>query len=323
MKKLAIILLAVCCAGCCAALEIDNIFESGKRDLSAFDRNKLVTVMATGNVMLGRGVLEKMSSRFDYGLPFRKMASVLRRADISMVNLVSPLVPEQMLKEKGGDFSAYDGALEGLELAEVDVVNMANREIMDSGEEGMFYTKELLAANRFKFFDEEDIAIMESKGSRFAFVGFSFAYPGLTLEQAVTKVRYARQKMKADVIVAGVNFGAQYSGRPDLTQRIIARTLIDAGADLIVGNYSQYVQGVEIYKNKLITYSHGNFIVDDADYARTGVGVIGRYTFYNNELVDASFVPVEIKSDFQPDIAGDNLSRAVLAHMKKTSEISR
>jgi len=42
----------------------------------------------------------------------------------------------------------------------------------------------------------------------------------------------------------------------------LAHQFIDQGADLIVGTHPHVVQEVEIYKNKLIFYSLGNFIFD-------------------------------------------------------------
>ena len=46
------------------------------------------------------------------------------------------------------------------------------------------------------------------------------------------------------------------------TERNLAHKVIDAGADLILGQHPHVVQGLEIYKNKLIAYSLGNFVFD-------------------------------------------------------------
>lgn len=44
----------------------------------------------------------------------------------------------------------------------------------------------------------------------------------------------------------------------------IAHALIDAGADVIAGHHPHVYQGIEIYKNKPIIYSLGNFLFDQS-----------------------------------------------------------
>ena len=50
---------------------------------------------------------------------------------------------------------------------------------------------------------------------------------------------------------------------PDINQPGIAKKLIDGGADMIVGHHSHTLQPYEIYKNKYIFYSIGNFCFED------------------------------------------------------------
>ena len=57
----------------------------------------------------------------------------------------------------------------------------------------------------------------------------------------------------------------------------IAHLGIDSGADLIIGNHPHWVQAVEVYKGKYITYAHGNYIFDQMWSYETRVGVIGKY----------------------------------------------
>ena len=40
---------------------------------------------------------------------------------------------------------------------------------------------------------------------------------------------------------------------------LFARTVIDAGADLVIGHGPHVLRGMEIYKDRLIAYSMGNF----------------------------------------------------------------
>jgi poly-gamma-glutamate capsule biosynthesis protein CapA/YwtB (metallophosphatase superfamily) len=55
-----------------------------------------------------------------------------------------------------------------------------------------------------------------------------------------------------------------------------------------------------MYNSKFITYSHGNFIFDQMWSRETREGLVGRYIFYENSLVDVEFLPVLIEDFGQP-----------------------
>ncbi len=70
-----------------------------------------------------------------------------------------------------------------------------------------------------------------------------------------------KYKEVCDKVILCLHWGGRCEGGlyPDWDQPFIARRLIDAGADLIAGNHSHTVQPFEIYKDKYIFYSLGNF----------------------------------------------------------------
>jgi hypothetical protein len=63
----------------------------------------------------------------------------------------------------------------------------------------------------------------------------------------------------ADVVIVGFHWGTEGADEPDRLQRSLARLAIDAGADVVVGHHPHRLQGVEIYRGRLIAYSLGNF----------------------------------------------------------------
>jgi len=108
----------------------------------------------------------------------------------------------------------------------------------------------------------------------------------------------------------------------------IAHLAVDAGADLIIGNHPHWVQAVELYKGKhalsgaegYIAYAHGNFIFDQMWSYETRVGVIGRYTFYDDRLVRVEYIPTLIQDYAQPVPLQGADAQAVLDGMKVASE---
>ena len=86
------------------------------------------------------------------------------------------------------------------------------------------------------------------------------------------------------------------------------------------------MQGVEIYKGKLITYAHGNFVFDqmwtpDPGQEDPRNGVVGKYTFVDGKLAGVTYLPVRIFDFGQPRPLSDGDAQAVLARMKLSSEM--
>ena len=70
---------------------------------------------------------------------------------------------------------------------------------------------------------------------------------------------------------------------------------------LIVGNHPHWIQPLEIYKNKLIIYAHGNFIFDQEWSDNTKTGFVAKHTFYENMQVDAEITPIYITNYCQAE----------------------
>jgi poly-gamma-glutamate capsule biosynthesis protein CapA/YwtB (metallophosphatase superfamily) len=70
------------------------------------------------------------------------------------------------------------------------------------------------------------------------------------------------KKLDCDVKILSLHRGAEYRIHPNQRQRNLARTLIDHGADLIIGGHSHVPGEIERYQGKYIFYSLGNFIFD-------------------------------------------------------------
>jgi poly-gamma-glutamate capsule biosynthesis protein CapA/YwtB (metallophosphatase superfamily) len=86
----------------------------------------------------------------------------------------------------------------------------------------------------------------------------TFADPA---EQAFAEERVRDLRKKVDFLCLSLHWGyGGLSSRIAEYQRPLGHALIDAGADIILGNHVHAVQGIERYKGKLILYSPGTFI---------------------------------------------------------------
>ena len=157
-------------------------------------------------------------------------------------------------------------------------VSLANNHTDNQGAEGFSETKQQLDKNSIQYFGHYDPAVIEDgcevislpvtvaydNGSNehhklpVAMCGYNgvFKIPPANAIEAIQK--YSRVMP----VIAMPHMGAEYQTAPDALRQRTYRAMIDAGADMVLGNHPHWVQSTESYKGKLIVYSMGNFIFD-------------------------------------------------------------
>jgi hypothetical protein len=68
-------------------------------------------------------------------------------------------------------------------------------------------------------------------------------------------------------VIAMPQMGVEYQPAPDQLKTSTYRSMIDHGADMVIGDHPHWIQTTEAYKGHLIVYSMGNFIFDQQDTA--------------------------------------------------------
>jgi poly-gamma-glutamate synthesis protein (capsule biosynthesis protein) len=66
-------------------------------------------------------------------------------------------------------------------------------------------------------------------------------------------------------VIAMPHMGAEYKSAQDQIKTDFYRSLIDGGADIVLGDHPHWIQPAEGYKGHLIVYSMGNFMFDQQD----------------------------------------------------------
>lgn len=237
-----------------------------------------VTLVAVGDVMLARGVARKVA-RHDWRYPFAKVAKLLR-GDIVFGNLECSLGETGRLLPKRASLAAPEEAAGALARAGFTVVSVANNHTFDRGRLGLANTLRILDARGLRYAGAGDTiaaahraAVTTVRGLRVAFLAYtdwppegylSLAdQPSLALadpQSVVADVRAARAQ--ADVVVVSFHWGTELRRMPSTRQRGLARTAIDAGADLILGHHPHVRQPVQWYRGRPIFFSLGNFVFD-------------------------------------------------------------
>lgn len=302
---------------------LEKIFSPDHTGVKSLPSEKVRILIATGDVIPARAVNFQVVKLNNFLWPWEKTADVLRAGDVTLINLEAPVLKNCQPTTQGMVFCGDPRHIEGLKFASVDVANLANNHLGNSGSQGAEETVELLKTNEIEACGVGEWALKNVRGLRFAFLGYNDVGASLTpispAEEKLIAEQTRAAREQAEVIVVSFHWGNEYVTQPTARQRNLAHLAIDSGADLIVGNHPHWIQPVEIYKEKLITYAHGNFIFDQTWSEETKKGIIGKYTFYENKLIDAEFLPIYIAGFGQPQLLEGESKQSILKSLEKSS----
>jgi len=269
-----------------------------------------ISVLSFGDMMLGRDVGTAIATGDN---PFDQIqgaeGNFVRGIDIISANLEGPITTADNCSEKVYSFKFDpDSTVSLLQKHNFNAFNLSNNHAFDCYRAGFEDTKKYLSeGNLFYFGGDTDSKVKFKKigDKKVAFVGID-----TTINQDNNDMHrqdVAMAKNESDYVVINVHWGQEYKKNPTDKQIKLAHDLIDAGADVIIGHHPHVVESGEIYKNKPIFYSLGNFIFDQVGAQENegmGVGVV-----FGGEYVEYYLFPYNINK-YHPQ----------LMSMKKTKE---
>lgn len=306
---------------------IESIFAKDHDWIATLSAKHVRILTATGDVIPARSVNYGVVRRNNPLWPYEKVAPILKtkKTDITLINLETPLLKNCPTTVEGMIFCGTAKNIEGLKAINVTVANLANNHAGNHGNAGVEETKNLLHENGILTTGITNPAYQDVRGIRFAFLGYNDItkpQPGIAnASEAAIKKEIALAQRTADIVVVTFHWGVEYQAQPDEDQKRLGRLAIDSGADLVIGNHPHWIQPIEFYKGRLITYAHGNFIFDQMWSQKTREGVIGRYIFYDKKLIDVVYMPLQINDYGQAIFTEDKQANAILNDMKKQSQI--
>lgn len=273
-----------------------------------------VTLITTGDVMLGRAVYLQTLKTHDPLFPFQKTYQLLSSGDMTLVNLENPLVDPCPTTGSGMIFCAPTSQAEALKSAGIDIVNIANNHTKNYGELGYQSTISALTDASIRPSDSQALVVIEKGGMKFGFLGFDLTGSQWTDAAMIQKLTEAKERV--DVLTVSLHWGTEYRVLPTEEQRRLARRMVDHGANLIIGHHPHVVEPVELYQGVPIVYSHGNFVFDQMWSRETRQGIVGRFVFQGQKLVSYDFTPVFIATIGQPqEVTDENLKQQILKRL--------
>ena len=243
-------------------------------------KSPTLTVRAVGDIMLGTDYPDDRTPPDDGRRLLAPVAHWLANADITFGNVEGVLMdggePEKFCDNPSLCYLFRSPARYAFTLRDAgfDVVSLANNHARDFGETGRTATMNALDAAGIAHTGREgDIASMTVEGHRVAVVGFApnvGSWSLLDIEGAANLV--AGLSIGHDVVIVSFHGGAEgadalhvpagmetYYGEQRGDLRKFSRAVIDAGADLVIGHGPHVPRGLELYRERLVAYSLGNF----------------------------------------------------------------
>jgi poly-gamma-glutamate synthesis protein (capsule biosynthesis protein) len=168
--------------------------------------------------------------------------------------------------------------------ANIKIVTIDNNHITNFGLEGLQQTIEKIHKNNLDYFGDpnnREILFKNINSVDLAFVSYNqFIRPDE--EKALQLIHTA--EMMADHTIVFAHWGDEYEKIANSNQTELARKFVDAGADLVIGAHSHVIGNSEVYKNKYIYYSLGNFIFDQYFSKVVSCGLVATFNFTEKSI---------------------------------------
>ncbi len=237
-------------------------------------------IVFTGDVMLDDGPGHALSINEDI---FSDVASLLTPANISVCNLECVVAGHGhgTHQLKPYTFKARPETIPVLKKY-FSAVSVANNHSGDYGPDGPGGRDGPADGRRPPLFWRRQepgrgpsALILTRQGRRVALLGYD-GYPPRSFEagkdrcgvawlnenEVLADIKTAREVDHAEIVIPMLHWGHELYEAPEKWQKALARKMIDAGADAVIGAHPHVIQTFDVYRGKPIIYSLGNFVFD-------------------------------------------------------------
>ena len=247
--------------------------------------NPTVTLVLGGDVLLGRGVA-KRAQRVGWGRLLGDATRLLRRGDLAIVNLESPLGPCL----PGGTARAPrlcgdPRGLTALKAAGVDAASLANNHALDAGPEGLRRTAGLLRRVGIRPLGVQAVLTGRPQAEALGpltVVAVNLMRPVLSPGRAVAlpspaavarEIRRTRRAAPRRPVILLAHLGREYDRYPGPRERAYGRAAVAAGATAVVFHGAHVRRARATDRGAVVHLGLGNLLFDQRD-PRTRTGAL-------------------------------------------------
>jgi poly-gamma-glutamate synthesis protein (capsule biosynthesis protein) len=257
-----------------------------------------------------------LARRYGPSFPFRYVSPSFAGADVVFGNC------EGVVSDVGADpgdidtmeFRGDPSFATGFRAAGLNVMAIANNHVGEHGPDALWDTVKNLRSSGIDVIglrDQNGTAaplIKTVRGIKIGWLAYTWIVSNNTAQDRAilawtrgddvpSAVRALRSQV--DFLIVSAHWGREFVSVPPQSVVDHAHSIVDAGADLLLGHHPHVLQGAELIGKSLVIYSLGNFIFDMWQ-ARLRKTAIFRCTIGNDGILDWKFVPLIINKRFQP-----------------------
>ncbi|HYE84429.1 MAG TPA: CapA family protein [Clostridia bacterium] len=261
----------------------DNVEDGTFRETVQQEKEQEELVLSfVGDIMFDKSVAGFIKSKGeDY--VFQGYEKHFKSSDIVFGNLETSLSNNgKPMEDKEYTFRSSPKLAPFLKKYNFYVMSIANNHVLDYGRTAFTDTMKTLKDNDISYggggYNKKEATegvVIEKKGMKIGFIAFTGVVPNVDwyagtkrsgiigaykvheaeVLQAVNDLR-----SKCDLLVVSLHWGKEGATIVRKQESELAHKLVDAGVDVVMGHHPHVVQPFELYKDKLILYSLGNFI---------------------------------------------------------------
>lgn len=250
-------------------------------DTVVFVKKDTVSIIGVGDIMMGTNYPEDKLPTEDGAFLMRDVESILRDADVTFGNLEGTLLDSGGTAKKCKDpkvcyaFRTPVRYVQNLVNAGFDMMALANNHAGDMGEEGRNSSMKTLEEAGILHAGQitHKTTIFKKDSIRYGLAAFAPNSNCVSInDMDEAKAIVAQLDSLVDIVIVSFHGGAEGAQHQHVPRKHelfygedrgdvykFSHTLIDVGADIIFGHGPHVTRGVEVYKDRFIAYSLGNF----------------------------------------------------------------
>lgn len=267
----------------CSSMPSGKAFVPGETQINA-PLVEEATLLSVGDNLIHSPIMKqsKVENGYDFTACYKQVADYIRSADIATINQES-LITNAVKPSSYPRFATPVEMGYLLDALGIDIVSVANNHAFDKGALGIESSLDFYAANTAiqtvgAYRNKEDydaIRTLTRNNITFSFIAATEHTNGLSIrnsdvillrtrdEEAIIN-RIIKAKELSDVVVVNVHWGVEYTNDPNDMQKNLAKKMVDAGADIIIGHHPHVLQPIKYIERAdgtraVVAYSLGNF----------------------------------------------------------------